>query len=81
MSTADKSTASSFPNGRDFEHAQALASARIEGFEPGTEFTADYAELTAGRISGEEFRSRVAARAARMASALAQAPAPGDGAQ
>jgi hypothetical protein len=45
-------------------HEQALASARIEGFEPSAEFMKDAAELEAGRISEAEFLARVERRAA-----------------
>jgi hypothetical protein len=53
------------PVGRTPGHLRSLASERIEGFEPDAEFTADYAQLTAGTITGKEFRARVAARARR----------------
>ena len=48
-----------FPFGRQFAHSQALASARIEGFEVGSQFKAAYADLAAGRVSSEEFRALI----------------------
>lgn len=47
--------------GRQFAHSQALASARIEGFEVGSQFKAAYADLAAGRVSSEEFRALIRA--------------------
>lgn len=45
---------------------QALASARIEGFEPSPEFLADSKALAAGEITEDQFRVRSLARAKRM---------------
>lgn len=53
-----------FPLGRAFAAEQALASARIEGFKPTAAFTADFAEVAAGRMQGDEFRARLAQRLA-----------------
>ena len=44
-------------------HDQALASARIEGFEPSAEFLADSEALKAGHITEEQMRERILARA------------------
>jgi hypothetical protein len=48
---------------RRLAHEQALASARIEGFEPSQEFLADWQAMSAGRLTAEEFRARSLARA------------------
>ena len=65
MATSEKVAEPGFPFGRAFEYEQALHSARIEGFEPDAEFTADFEALSAGRMTGDEFRARAAARALR----------------
>lgn len=65
MATNEKAAEPGFPFGQAFEYEQALHSARIEGFKPDAEFAADFAALSAGRMTGEEFRARAAARALR----------------
>lgn len=62
MSTADQVSEPGYPFGRQWAAEQAVASARIEGFVPSAEFTADFAEVAAGRMTGDEFRARLAAR-------------------
>jgi len=42
---------------------QALASTRIEGHQPGTEFLADMQAMVDGQLSAEEVRRRIVARA------------------
>jgi hypothetical protein len=51
---------------RRWAHKQALASARIEGFEPSAVFLADCEELNAGRITDGEFSARSALRASAV---------------
>lgn len=43
-------------------HDQALASARIEGFEPSAEFLADSEALKSGEITEDQMRERILAR-------------------
>jgi hypothetical protein len=42
---------------------QALASARIEGFEPGAEYLADVEKNILGELTDEEFREKYITRA------------------
>jgi hypothetical protein len=62
MSTADQVSEPGYPYGRKFAYEQAVANARIEGFEPNAAFTADFAEVAAGRMSDDEFLARLTAR-------------------
>jgi len=49
--------------GRYHAHEQALASAKIEGYEPGPQFLADCAAVIAGSMTREQARSASLARA------------------
>jgi hypothetical protein len=49
--------------GAQWAAEQALASARISGFVPDSRFLSDWAAVTTGAISGEEFRARALAAA------------------
>ena len=50
-----------YPFGRKWAFAQAMASARIEGYVPTEAFKAAYAEVEEGRMTGDDFRARILA--------------------
>lgn len=51
--------------GRRLAWEQALASARIEGFEPDADYLADVERNIAGQLSGDEFLAKYIAKHAR----------------